>query len=716
MPSTGSAGSLEFNMTLRSHSKDLDHPETPFPIGVEYYRAPIPKQECWDGDFARLRGAGFKIVRSFSYWNWMEPRPGQYELDDFDLLFDTAAKHGLWVWLDLTLATHASCPEWLMREFPDIRSVNNRGQRSEPTATPATPQGKLVHCYDHPAWREYGGALLRHVVSRYKDRENMLIWGLWDGVRPIAPTIPSDGDYLCYCDHTLARYKTWLRQRFTLDGLNERVLRRYRRWEDVEPPRSNQNIVEMMLYREFHYENLASQLRWMVDETTKIDPKHEVRAHASWSPRPWDESCAPIVDSWGMSMSSNNLLTSDDTYKMADRAFSFDWSRSVGRNGRWWNEEIYAGMSPGGVTWKKQSDPRELTTLLWMTLVGGAAGCMFWQYRPEYLSFESQGYNLIALDGEPTPRFEAVARAIEQIEGLGDHLPLECTRAEVGIVYDPVSQELFGFNDENERYLADLRGVYRTMWTQGIPADVVTPRMDWSGYRLLILPNVAVMTQEAQERIARTLEESTETRLVAEGSFGMYSANGMSSYRPPEGFAETFGIRVADFSEVTGYDIEQGRNVLVTPYGPVALTSPSGYAVLEPQGETEAIASLGGDTVAVRTADGRFTWYGLTLSAGFGDVGSPSLVLGLARDAEVHAPVAVEGDRVVPVVRRSRQGGWLVFVFNLERTDAQATLRPRWQTERVTDLLTGSEVAVNGNTFQLTVDQWSVGVVHCTER
>ena len=32
---------------------------------------------------------------------------------------------------------------------------------------------------------------------------------------------------------------------------------------------------------------------------------------------------------------------------------AFDWSRSAGRNGRWWNEEIYAGMSRGGVTWKK---------------------------------------------------------------------------------------------------------------------------------------------------------------------------------------------------------------------------------------------------------------------------------------------------------------------------------------------------------------------------
>ena len=105
----------------------VEHPETPFPIGVEYYRAPIPKREVWDEDFARIHEGGFRIVRSFSYWNWMEPRPGAYELDDFDRLFDLAEKHGLFVWMDITLATHGACPGWLTREYPDIRAVDRRG-------------------------------------------------------------------------------------------------------------------------------------------------------------------------------------------------------------------------------------------------------------------------------------------------------------------------------------------------------------------------------------------------------------------------------------------------------------------------------------------------------------------------------------------------------------------------------------------------------------
>ncbi len=685
----------------------------PFPIGVEYYRGPVPKPEVWDEDFARIAAAGMQVVRSFSFWNHMEPRPGMYELDDFDRMFDLAHKHGLQVWLDLTLATHGTCPEWLLREHPDIVQLDRRGQPAPQHAHPAYPQGGMIHCYDHPAWRQYGGALLRHVIARYKDRPNLLVWGLWDGVSPAWPA--HDGGYPCYCRHTIERYKAWLDDRFTLDALNRRLLRRYRRWEDVQPPRDNNNVVEMLLYHQFHYENLVEHLKWMVHETRQIDPVHELRAHAASTPRPWDAACAPEVDSWGMSMPSNNLLTSDDPYTIADRAFSFDWSRSAGRDGRWWNEEIYAGMARGGVTWKKQSDPRELTTLLWMSLACGAAGAMFWQYRPEYLSFEGPGYNLAALDGQPTARFEAVAQAVRQIEGLREHMPLACPAAQVAIVYHSESQDLFGLNNEMRRFNADLRGVYRTLWTADIPADIVTPAMDWSPYRLLFLPNVTLMQDPVRSRIEKTLDENADSQIVAEGSFAMYSADGTSSYEPPEGFAQRLEVRVADFSAVTAFDIEQGRNVVQTPHGPAAITTPCGYAVLEPRGNTRSIATLGNETVAVCTADGRFVWFGLTLSAGFDDVGHPGIVQGIARDAGIAPAIGVEGDHVVPIVRRSARGGRIIFVFNLERQPARARLQAPWRIRSAQDIIAQSTVAVEEDAFEITVDPWEVAVIHCED-
>lgn len=689
------------------------HPDTPFPIGVEYYRGGAPKPDCWDEDFANIRTAGFRIVRSASYWNWMEPARDDYHLDDYDAMFDLAAKHGLSMWLDVMLATHGAAPEWMTRDYPDFRVVNYRGRTHFSNSHPAYPQGGMIHCYDHPIWRERGGKLLRHVINRYKDHPAAFIWGIWDGIALSSQWVDQDDGYPCYCEHSIARYMDWLKSNFTLEEFNDRTLRRYRQWDDMEPPRSNNNILEMLLFKQFSYENLAGHLKWMVGEVRKIDEVHETRTHGAWFPRPWDETCAEFADSWGMSMSSNNQLTVEDPYVIGDRVFAFDWSRSIGKNGRWWNEEIYSGMARGGVTWKKQTDPRELTTLLWMTLAHGAAGAMFWQYRPDHVAFESPGYNLAALDGKPTPRLTAVSEAMGQIDGIAEHLPLRVPRAEVAIVVHQKSQDLFMMNEEGDRFLADLRGPYRTLWSNGIPVDIVTPKQDWSDYRVIILPNVGLMTNEVRDRISQTLAENSDTKLVAEGSFGMYSDNGLSSYNPPEGFGERFGLRVADFSNVNEYDIAEGRNVVETSYGSLTVETPTGYAVLEPIGDSKAIAYIGGRTVATQTADGRFTWYGFSFSAGFADVGNTDIVLGLMRDSGIQAPVAMDGDRVIPVVRESSRGGRLVFLFNIEPHDASVFFLPRWDVASATDLLSGGEVNRDGEFFEVMVPQWGVGVFHC---
>lgn len=676
----------------------------PFLVGTEYYRAPMPPQKFWDEDFAAIRSAGMHIIRTFSFWNWMEPQQGCYQFDDFDRFFELAQKHGLMVWFDMTLATHGACPEWLTRECPDIRVVTADGLPAHPSAGSAAPQGTQIHCYDHPKWKEHGKELLRAFVSRYKNAPNLLLWSVWDGVcLPSAWARSPYSEYPCYCRSTIDKYLAWLKSKYSLDELNKRFFRRYRRWEEVSPPRSNENGVEMLLYRQFHYENLAQTLKWQVKIVKSLDGKHEVRAHGGWSPRPWDEICSKEVDSWGMSMPSNNLLTGDDPYKISDRYFSFDWSRSIGQNGRWWHEEIYAGMSPGGVIWRKQSEPAELTTLMWMTLAAGGAGCLFWQYTPEYLSFEAPGYSLTAPDRSPTPRLNAVSRTISAMESISKYLPLEVTPAEIAVVYSPKSNEIFNYRDAGELFLKDLRGVYRTLWENNIRMDITTPSKDWSSYKVVYLPNVALFDPETVQQIKQTLKK-TKTHLVADGNFGNYTESGHFSYSPPEGISELIEAGVADFSMLTQKEIAEGKNILSTPYGEIPITSFCPFATLKFKGNTRPIVKLGEQTVGVETAGRRLTWFGFSLSAAFGDAGSPNLVLPLFRSFGITSPFQLTGDRVIVMRRRSKLGGWLIFIFNLEAKKANTAIKLNWAVKEATDLLEKKKLPVSNNNLSLSVN------------
>ena len=678
----------------------------PFPVGTEYYRAPMPPQEFWDEDFAAIRAAGMRIVRTFSYWNWLEPAPGRFELDDFDRFFELAARHDLSVWFDLTLATHGACPDWLLREHPDIRQVRPDGRPLHPASSNATPQGKMIHCYDHPKWREYGERLLRTVVGRYRDHEALLIWGVWDGASfPV-----TDGQVSpCYCASTLAKYSAWLQSRYSLAALNERLHRRYRCWEDVAPARSSRNVPEMLLYRQFHVENLAETLRWQVQVVREVDDRHELRSHGANWPRVFDEACAVEVDSWGMSMPSNELLTGADPYRIADRCLSFDWSRSIGRGGRWWNEEIYAGMSPAGVTWKTQSHPAEVTTLLWLSLAHGAAGAMFWQYTPEYLSFEAPGYSLTAPDRAPTARLRAVTEAIADIERLEEHLPLTVPRAEVAIVYSGNSDELFLYGGEQKRYLDDLLGIYRTLWAHGIPVDVITPQQDWSPYRLVWLPNAALLEAATVEAIVAAVGRQSGPSVVADGNLGSYAESGRFSYAPPEGLAEVLGVRVADYDRFTPG--RAGDGLLSSRFGHLVVPGPADYATLEPRGGSRVLARLDGAVVGVERADRRLAWISLSLATAFGGTAPAALVLLLLASHGVRAPVTVDGDPVVALQRRSRTGRRLLFAFNLLLHPAAARLEPKEPITGAVDLLADTEIAVSDGGFDLAFSPGSVRVL-----
>ena len=711
---------------LRSHPKDLSHDlACPFPVGVEYYRPPVPPRDFWDEDFRRIRQAGMRIVRTFYPWNWGETEPKRFEFDDLDLMFELAAKHDLRVWLDTPLGTHMACPEWMMRKHPDMAVVRQDGSVQSPVAGAFAAQGVMIHNFDHPMWRIYVERYLRALVPRFKDHPAMGVWGTWDGINFAAAWSGGDG-YPPYNDYTIDKYKGWLKSQYTLDELNQRLLRRYRNWEDVEPPRTNDAIVEMMLYRQFHYENMADHLGWMADLIDRLDGQHEQRSHGASYPRQQDELISPVIDSWGLSHHSGDRLSTDEPYSVASECFGFQWCRAVGRNNRWWNEEIYSNFV-GGLTPKEKTTLAEESTLfLWLSLIEGAAGALYWQYRPEYMTFEAPGLSLVALDGEPTRRWTAVQKTIGQIGSLGAHLPVSCPQAEMAIGYSAPSLEVFNYDNQQPLFIQQLRGLYRTLWPYSIPMDIVTPAMDWSAYKLVYLPNFAVLDEVANKRLREVLTDPNGPRLIVDGHFGSFSGKGHWSFHPPEGLHDLIYARIADFDMINDVDIRGGRNVLKTEFGDYPISRPCQYAILEPRGSMRSVATLGDDIVGVQSEDGRLTWFGISLSVTdttevTGQPSAPApiglvhrnLGLPLVRAAGVSPWFEIQGDRVVAFRRGSQHGGDLLFFINVERRTAQSTIRPSWPIQSATDLIHDRTLEVRDGSFEIEIPFGNVAVVHC---
>ena len=715
-------------MHLRSHPKDLSNIfAKPFPVGVEYYRPPTPTPDMWDRDFRRISAAGMSLVRAWYSWNWVETLPNHYEFDDLDRLFDTAAKHDLKVWVDSTLGTHMACPAWMLRQHPDMRVVHRDGSVQQDRAGEFSPHGSMTHNFDHPMWRVYVERYLRQCVPRYKDHPAMGVWGTWDGIG-FAGSWTAPENYPPYNDYTIAKYKDWLYQRYSLDQLNERLLRRYRSWEDVDAPRSKEALVEMRLYLQFHYENMADHLGWMADLIDRLDGTHEQRSHGGSYPAARHEIISPVIDSWGLSHHSANRLTTDEPYSIACEAYGFQWCRAMGRGNRWWNEEIYGSFVGGLNPSEKMTLGRESALYLWLSLIEGGAGAMFWQYRPEYMTFEAPGLNIAALDGEPTQRFTAAAQTIAQIDALAPHLPLSIPPGDIGIAYSGPSDDIFDFNDMGTAFVQRHRALYRALWPHSIAQDLLTPAMDWSQYSLVYLPNFAVLDQAALTRLRGLLEQDAGPHLVADGYFGTFAGKGHWSFKPPEGLHDLVHCRIADFDVINDFDVRADKNTVDMECGQFALPAATTYSILEPKGDTAPIATIDDKVVGVRSGDGRFTWYGFSLAATASShiTGQPAtpapvalvhddVALDLLRRAGVEAPFALGGDRVVAYRRGSKQGGSLVFLLNVEDKTAVTTVKPRWGVASAVDVLEDEEIALEDGAFQVEVPFGEVRVVHCAD-
>lgn len=715
-------------MQHHSHPKDLSKIfSKPFPIGTEYYRPPTPLPKFWDADFGQISAAGMRIIRAWYSWNWVETLPNHYEFDDLDLFFDLAAKHGLKVWLDTTLGTHMACPAWMLRQHPDMRTVWRDASVQQDRAGDFSPHGSMTHNFDHPMWRVYVERYLNHIVPRYKDHPAMGIWGTWDGISFAAAWTALEA-YPPYNDYTIAKYKDWLYQRFSLDQLNERLLRRYRSWEDVDAPRSKEAPVEMHLYLQFHYENMADHLGWMADLIDRLDGNHEQRSHGGSYPAPRHEIISPIIDSWGLSHHSANRLTTDDPYSIAYEAYGFQWCRAMGRNQRWWNEEIYGSFVGGLNPTEKMTLGAESALYIWLTLIEGGAGAMFWQYRPEYMTFEAPGLNIAALDGKPTERLQSISKTITQIDRITSHLPLTIPTAPIAIAYSGPSDDQFDFNGMGTPFIQRHRAMYRALWQFSLPIDLVTPTMDWSAYDIVYLPNFALLDATALTRLRAVLEDADGPKLIADGYFGTFAAKGHWSFNPPEGLSDLIDCRIADFDVINEFDVRAGKNTVQMECGTFVLPASTTYAILEPGEHAEPIATIGDRVVGIRSTDGRFTWFSFTLAATAsttisGQPSSPTPVglvhddvaLSVVQNANIKPWFNISGDRLVAFRRLSNQGGSLVFLLNVENKTAKTCIHPQWHISAATDLLKEQVLPLNKGAFTVEMAFGEVRVIHCID-
>jgi beta-galactosidase len=524
----------------------------PFYYGVQYYRKPTPPRDSHRYHLEKIRDElGFNIIKVWVMWNCVEPRPGEYNLEEFGEILSICDELGLKVVVQTILE---DAPYWAERTHPEARYVNARGVVQELSGNDSRPSGGHPGlCLDNEVIVTAAQRFLEEVVRACKDHESVLGYDCWNEPH-IEPNWNSDhwatsADLLfCYCVGSIAKFRAWLKDKYeTLDNLNVGWARAFGYWEDVNPPRRHGNFADWLDWMRFWFSNLQAQQQWRYDVIRQADPSRFCMSHSGGVPPMLARIEAGIdnftlakpVDMWGTSVAPLG-----QNWTTAEAAGCCDVTRSAADGKTWWISEMQAGSAHySGLSKTPIPQPRHIRSTNWLSAAYGAKAIVYWCYLSEVTGNEAPGYCLVRANGEITARAAEAAKTWELFQRfeplIMDHSP----RSDVAIMYDPDSSVMLFAQDGHDRWVSHSHmAYYRAVWNEDCLATWVPPdKLDDIQEQILIVPMHYSLSKNSAKAIRRYVEEGGT--VIAETNFGLFSPNGMQhSQVPPHGLAEVFGL------------------------------------------------------------------------------------------------------------------------------------------------------------------------------
>ena len=619
--------------------------------------------EVWADDVALMRRAGVTAVTVGVFaWARLEPAEGRYEFGWLDRVLGLLHRAGIRV----VLATPtASPPPWFSLAHPDALPVTAEGVR-------LCHGSRDTYCVSAPAYRAACRRIARALATRYGGHPALELWHVHNeyGTR-------------CHCEHVATAFQRWLEDRYdTLDRLNEAWSAAfwsqwYGDWAQVLPPRATQylpNPTQLLDFRRFLSDELLAaftEQRAILREFAPGVPVTTNFALGDWVPvdhARWAREVDIVaIDHYP---SAPGRTADEETALAGDLARS--WARAAGRP---W---LLMEQAPGVVYTGRRMVPKAPGQLARHSLAHvarGSRGVMFFQWRAPRGGAERFHAAMVPHAG---PESRVYREACELGALLGRLSTVdEPASAGVAILWDAQSWwagEGPGLPSADPRYFDAVAAAHRVLWRAGFAIDFAGAEEDLSGYRLVVVPSLYLVTDAAADNLRGYVAGGGH--LVVSFFSGIADADAqvrLGGY--PGAFRDLLGIRVEEFHPLA-------------PDEPVALSTGDSGSVWSEYlhlAGAEAVASYAGgplDGLPAVTRHGYragVAWY---LSTRLDDTAHGRLLTGAAHAAGA-APVCAGLADGVEAVRPSGDGP----LFLLNHTDQPVTVPASG-----VDLVTGRSV------------------------
>ncbi|MGO4784519.1 beta-galactosidase [Cryobacterium sp. W22_MBD10_FK3] len=645
---------------------DTVTPTTPFvQNGIAYGCDYNPEQwgsEVWAEDVLLMQQAGVDLVAINIFgWSALEPAPGEYDFTLLDTIVDLLHAHGIRV--NLGTGT-SSPPPWLTTLHPEILPETEDG-------TTRYPGGRQAWCPSSPVFREHALRLVEQVARRYGHHPAVALWHVSNEL--------GCHNALCYDDDTAAAFRGWLEAKYgSIAALNAAWgtsfwSQRYTAWAEVHTPRltlSSRNPGQVLDFHRFsshellgYYKAEEAVIRRHSDlpVTTNFMVAAHIRNLDYWS---W----ASAVDVVANDHYLDHRLADPTT----ELAFAADLTRGLAGGDAW----LLMEQATSAVNWQPLNlakTPGELTRNSLAHVARGADAICFFQWRASQQGSEKFHSALVPHAGTDTVLWREVVALGATLDSLDEIIGTRVV-ADVAILF---SWEAWWAGDGESRpsqsvnYLEQVHAAYTALHRLGVTVDIVSPDADLSGYNLVVVPALYLVTDGQADNLAGFVAAGGHTLVTFySGIVDEDDRVRLGGY--PGAFRDLLGISVEEFAP-----IRPGQSVGLD--GALAGLTAGSTGTLWTErlslAGAEALAgytdgALAGVPAITRHSHGAGTaWYLATAP-------DPDTYRDLLRTIGVAARITAvgpENDGLLEVVRRAAADRSYRFIINHGDTDVEVS-------------------------------------------
>ncbi|MBQ1508655.1 MAG: beta-galactosidase, partial [Erysipelotrichaceae bacterium] len=462
-------------------------------LGVDWY----PDQWGMDQveeDLDGIVGLGANIVRIADFaWHIFEPYDGHYDFSFFDEVIRRIKERGLKILFCIPTAT---MPPWLEKKYPQISIMDEQGHR--------LPYGaRRAYCVNSSIYRKKAADLTRELIIHYKDEEAIVAW-------QVDNEIGHENSDICFCEECHSKFTNYLKRKYpSIDDLNKRWgtdfwSHHYDSFREIPIPKKAlvaQNPSLRLEWERFRSLSIKSFLDLEKDVIKAVKPDALVLHDFSGGTMdkhydPFD--AAKDLDAiaynnypvWGgMPEALPNYAT----------AFNLDHARGMKRKNFWITEEIMGAQGHDVIG----AAPKPDQGIVWalQAMAHGCENLLFFRYRGFTKGAEQYCFGILDSDNRKKRKYEEVKRFFAEAKKYEDAFTSPIHN-DVVLLYDYDSAASFRHQQQSSQFgfTAEMQKLYEELWKRGIGTDICASDIDFSGYRLVVLPHMIVMDESFKEK------------------------------------------------------------------------------------------------------------------------------------------------------------------------------------------------------------------------